>query len=360
MSLCCTPASIHPSKCNPNPVPFPAIGIRAQKLSRRSLACSLSSSLAFFIPCTMDDAGWDTVLRYISEDVTAQPSQWPVSQMTGIRSNARHSTPTQVLTPTDSDETSPSPRFQQGLPQDHRAGTSIVSVSTTFHPDAALLPIPTDLTFISVDGVFFCVHTTRVLASSVNYFHNLVPPKPSTSTMHDDLGPVVPLPEPASVLNVVFHAIYGISCAKYHPALDTLIDAVDAMAKYGLPPGWHVNPSTPLYSLILNQAPVQPIAIYALAAAHDLYDLALQVSSHLLSFALHTLTDDLIIRIGPVYMRRLFFLHLGRLDALKRLLHPTPYPHPPMPSCDLAEQKKLANAWSLASAYLVWNARPGV
>ena len=97
----------------------------------------------------------------------------------------------------------------------------------------------------------------------------------------------------------------------------------------------------------------------ALAAAHDLYELAVPVSSHLLSFALHSLTDELALRIGPVYMKRLFFLHLGRLDALKRLLLPPPHPHPPTAGCDFAEQKRLTRAWALASAYLAWDARPG-
>lgn len=207
--------------------------------------------------------------------------------------------------------------------------------------------------------MFFYVHTTQVLALSTNHFDDLVPPKPHKSKMRDDLGPVVPVPESASVLNIVLHAVYDISCAHYHPGVDTLIAAVEAMAKYGLPPRRHIAPSTPLYSLILGQAPMQPIVVYALAAAHDLYDLAVPVSSHLLSFALHTLTDDLAIRIGPVYMKRLFFLHLGRLDALKRLLLPPPHPHPPTSGCDFTEQKKLTRAWALASAYLAWDARPG-
>lgn len=207
--------------------------------------------------------------------------------------------------------------------------------------------------------MFFYVHTTQVLALSTNHFDNLVPPKPSNSTLHDDLGPVVPLPESASVLNIVFHIIYDISCTHYHPAIDTLIAATDIMPKYGLPPQQHLAPSTPLYALILSLAPMQPIAVYALAAAHDLHDLALHVSTHLLSFALHTLTDDLARRIGPLYMKRLVLLHLGRLDVLKRLLRPAPRPHGPTPRCDFAEQRRVGTAWTLAAAYLVWNARPG-
>ncbi|OBZ76566.1 hypothetical protein A0H81_03701 [Grifola frondosa] len=101
-----------------------------------------------------------------------------------------------------------------------------------------------------------------------------------------------------------------------------------------------------------------PIDVYALAAAHDLYDLAVPVSSHLLAFALPSLTDEHAARMGPLYLRRLFFLHLGRTDALKRILLPPPPPHAPTSTCDFTEQKKLTRAWALASAYLAWDARP--
>ncbi|KAM5533766.1 hypothetical protein V8D89_012541 [Ganoderma adspersum] len=306
----------------------------------------------------MDNAEWDTVLQYISEDFLPSPSEWPVSKMTGIPLNTQHPTPTQVPTP-GSDDTTPSPLgCQEGFPQDELPSNITLSVSTTFHPYAELLPIPTDLIFLSGDGVFFYVHTTQVLASSTNHFNDLVPPKPSTFKVLGDLGPVVSLPESASALNIVLHVAYGMSCAHYHPGVSTLIVAIDLMDKYGLPPYRYITPSTPLYALILGQAPVQPITVYALAAAHDLYDLALPVSSHLLSFALHTLTDDLVIRMGPVYLRRLLFMHLGRLEALKRLLRATPHLHPPTPSCGFTKQKKLTRAWTFASASLAWDARP--
>jgi hypothetical protein len=87
--------------------------------------------------------------------------------------------------------------------------------------------------------------------------------------------------------------------------------------------------------------------------------MAVAVSSHLLSFPLATITDDVAERIGPVYLKRLFFLHFGRVDALKRLLLSPPHPHAPTAWCDFAEQKKITRAWALASAYLAWDARPG-
>jgi hypothetical protein len=64
------------------------------------------------------------------------------------------------------------------------------------------------------------------------------------------------------------------------------------------------------------------------------------------------------IQIGPVYLKRLFFLHLGRTEALKRLLLSPPEAHDPVPQCSLLDQKTLTRAWSLATAYFAWDARP--
>jgi len=108
----------------------------------------------------------------------------------------------------------------------------------------------------------------------------------------------------------------------------------------------------------LSHAPLRPLELYALAASHDLYDLAVSTSPHLLSFSLASLSDEKVEQMGAVYLKRLFFLHFGRADALKRILLPPPHPHPPTAWCDFAEQKKLTRAWALASAYLAWDARP--
>ncbi|KAI0638007.1 hypothetical protein C8Q77DRAFT_1153697 [Trametes polyzona] len=307
----------------------------------------------------MHNSEWDSVLQYISDpaDLPSPHAERPVAEMTGITSVHPQYPPQQMMTPPSSERSSPPDPLRPGSP-DNAQGNTIVSVSTTFYPGANLLPIAPDVILLASDGVFFYVHTTQVLSMSSNQFNGLLPSNMGDINKNDELGTVVPLPEVATVLNVILHAVYEISCAHYHPSIDTLIAAVDAMPTYGLSPKEHVAPSKPLYSLILNQAPMRPIVVYALAASHDLYDLAVPVSSHLLSFALHSLTDELAVRIGPVYIKRLFFLHLGRLDALKRLLLPPPHPHPPTGNCDFTEQKKLTRAWALASAYLAWDARP--
>lgn len=117
-------------------------------------------------------------------------------------------------------------------------------------------------------------------------------------------------------------------------------------------------PNSPLSDALLAHAPTQPLEVYAFAASYGLHDLAMSTSPHLLSFSLPSLTDEMTEKIGPIYPKKLFFLHLGRTDALKRLLLPPPHPHAPTPSCDFVEQKKVTRAWALASAYLTWDARP--
>ncbi|KAI6047233.1 hypothetical protein EDC04DRAFT_2887043 [Pisolithus marmoratus] len=205
----------------------------------------------------------------------------------------------QVPTPPESCTSSP-----VDLPPDE---DTLVSVSTTFFPGAQLCTLPPDLVLLSSDSVSFYVHTHILLAASDNNFNSLLPPSPRT--------------DPGRL-------------------------------------GLHVARSTSLYNLLLFHAPLYPLELYALAASYDLYDLAVPTSSHLLSFSLSALTDEMVNRIGAKYLKHLFFLHFGRSDALKRLLLPPPHPHPPTATCDFTEQKKLTRAWALTSAYFAWDARP--
>ena len=247
---------------------------------------------------------------------------------------------------------------QQGSPTEEPAeANTIVSVSTTFFPGANLCSLPTDLVVLSSDAVFFYVHSHQLLEASENGFASLLPIKSSKGD--DEIGPMISLPEHSTVLNVVFHTIYHMSSSHYSTTILTLAAAVDALHKYGVSLPRYIGQTTPLYTQILSIAPIAPIETYALAAHYDLYDLAVRISSHLLAFSLPSLTDDHANRMGPIYLKRLFFLHLGRIDALKRLLLPPPHPHAPTPTCDFVEQKKLTRAWALASAYLAWDARPG-
>ncbi|RPD54045.1 hypothetical protein L227DRAFT_589094 [Lentinus tigrinus ALCF2SS1-6] len=234
-------------------------------------------------------------------------------------------------------------------------GTTLASVSTAFNLNSRLLPIPPDIVLITLDGVLFYVHTKKLLRSSSNRFNGLLSPK-REALLHPEA--LLSVDEHSSVMNIVLHSVYNLSCAHYNHPLETLCAAVDAMSKFGISPQEHVVPTKPLFALILNQAPLQPILAYSTAASHDIAELAVAVSSHTLSIDLQTITYEIAAKMGPVYLRRLFFLHLGRLEALKTLLISPPPLHPCTSTCDFGDQKRLTRAWTLASAHLAWEARP--
>ncbi|KAF7789493.1 hypothetical protein EIP86_000439 [Pleurotus ostreatoroseus] len=263
--------------------------------------------------------------------------------------------------------------------QEKAESPTIVSVSTTFYPGANIIPVAPDLVFLSSDAVFFYVHSCQLLAASSNRWKGLVPQSvktPISPTGSDkgkereqvdaigadvhagDVGPVVALTEPSIVLNVVLHVVYGMSCVHYSPNAHTLLAAVDALARYGMPPSKHAVAGAPLFDLILAQAPVAPLEFYASCGSYGMHDLAAPISAYLLSYPLADLTDEVVERMGAIYLKRMVFMHLGRIEALKRLLLPPPQSHPATPECDFIEQKKLTRAWALASAYLAWDARP--
>jgi len=236
-----------------------------------------------------------------------------------------------------------------------------ISVSTAFYPGASVDALPSDLILASSDAVLFYVHSHRLLSSSWNKFDGHLPLRQGqgySAEQDNDSHAILGLPEPSAVVNIVLHTIYHLPFAQYSPTTQHLVAAVDALAKYGMVLKEYIAPSTPLFQQLSLHAPLNPIEMYILAASHDLHELAVVTSSHLLSFPLSTITDDMAVRMGPVYLKRLVFLHLGRVEALKRILAPPPQPHPPTMTCNFAEQKEVLRVWALAAAYLAWDARP--
>ncbi|KAH7887791.1 hypothetical protein F5I97DRAFT_1805344 [Phlebopus sp. FC_14] len=296
---------------------------------------------------TVENSDWDFVLQFVSEplELDIHGPEKPVAERTEPPPCI---SPAQVPTPPESFTESP----VDSTPDEN----ALVSVSTTFFPGAQNHSLPPDLVLLSSDSVFFYVHTHVLLATSDNSFNSLLPPSPKAKS--SPMGPVILMSESSTVLNILLHTVYGMSCSHYSPSFESLAAAVSAMPTYGISLTTHIAKSAPLHTLLLSHAPLYPLELYALAATYDLYDLAVPTSSHLLSFSLASLTDEMADRIGPRYLKRLFFLHFGRADALKRLLLPPPHPHPPTATCDFTEQKKLTRAWALACAYLAWDARP--
>lgn len=227
-------------------------------------------------------------------------------------------------------------------------------------PDSRTFGSDSDLIIVPAGSIYFHLHSNVLLRASTNFFNYMLPISPSDDITYFGSEPMLSVPECSDVFNVVVHAIYGMSCAHYDPSFDTLAEAVSAMKVYGVIPNTVITPSSPLYDLLMTYASTRAIDIYALAAQNNLHDLAVASSSYLLSFSLSSLSDEMAERMGPIYLKRLFFMHLGRAEALRNLLFPPPYPHPPTATCDREQQTSMTRAWALAAAYLAWDPEVGV
>jgi hypothetical protein len=157
------------------------------------------------------------------------------------------------------------------------------------------------------------VHTHRLLAQSTNGFNSLLPVSPATARR--DTDPILQLPESANVVNLILHAIYGLSCAHYAPDFGTLADAFGTLARYGLHASALAAPGAPLFDAALALLPAHALDVYALAGGLDLRELAVRASAHLLSLPLPSLTDATADIMGPSYLKRLFCTSPVRLPA---------------------------------------------
>ncbi|KAK7692909.1 hypothetical protein QCA50_004547 [Cerrena zonata] len=207
----------------------------------------------------------------------------------------------------------------------------------------------------SSDRVFFHVHRHRLHAVSNNEFDGLLTDPNTTSTKS---ASIIPISETSDVVNVLLHTVYGISCSEYNPSVAVLIATITALKKYGISLRDHINPATPLFPVLTEQAQMHGIELYMVAAENDLQDMAVAISAHLLSFHLPTVTDEMAARMGPIYLKKLFFLHIDRTHVLQELMMTPPETHSPMADCGLNEQQRLMRVWALACASLAWDARP--
>ncbi|KAF9254652.1 hypothetical protein L218DRAFT_975810 [Marasmius fiardii PR-910] len=228
-----------------------------------------------------------------------------------------------------------------------------VATSTTFYPGATTYHLPFDMIFMSSDAVAFYVHSELIQAISDNLFHSLVVEK----AFRANYPTLVHVPEKSSILNIILHAVYGLSVTRYAPTFDDLSLAVDRLDTYGVHPSTEITATSALHSTLLLHAHLNAMSVYLLAAKHNILDLAVSASPHLLSFPLQQITEDLATRMGPTYLTRLFSLHQNRLSSLKKILFPPPRLHPPSTSCNLEMQSAVARAWKLTSAYLLWQDR---
>lgn len=226
------------------------------------------------------------------------------------------------------------------------------TTSATFHRDAKLHLQPPDLIVLSSDVVIFHVHSDLLLASSSNHFANLLPPSFDGNT-------ILRVAELSEVLNIIFHALYGLSCTQLTPTMTALERAVRRFRSYGIEPKDFINASKPLFLVFERFTAMHAVPLYAFAGHFDLYDLAVTVSPYLLSVPLWDISDETLEEMGSVYLKRLFTLRLDRVNTLSNiLLHPPPQ-HMDTLHCDAENQRPLTRGWALAITSLVWELQAG-
>lgn len=172
---------------------------------------------------------------------------------------------------------------------------------------------------------------------------------------------LVIVPETSSVVNVACHLLYNLSFEPYSPQLDVLTQVFPFIDKYGLSHHELTTSGSQLSTALLSFAPKHPLEVYTLAAQRNLHDLAVLSSQFTLSVSLSILTDQQAMDMGALYMKWLFFLHLGRAEALKRILVTPLDEHPadqPGATCNKEDRSALARAWGLVTAYILSNQGP--
>ena len=220
-----------------------------------------------------------------------------------------------------------------------------VQVSSAFLYGAMDGASPTDLMLISSDQVYFFVHSAVLLKHSKDGF---------TGLLVDDK---VYFPEKSEVLNLILHAFYNLDPSKFRPTVELVAATLRSLQKYDVSLDSLLTPDHPMSTTILHLGIQSPLETFAMVAAFKLEHLAIEVSRKLVSVPLHNLTEDLAERMGPLYLRRLVFLHLGRIDRLKKLLMRPPSLHPVTKDCYESDQKRLRNHWKALAVALGWEAQ---
>jgi hypothetical protein len=224
-----------------------------------------------------------------------------------------------------------------------------VAISATFFAGAFHDPCPTDVILLTVDNVYFYLHSSRLLQHSNNSFGGLT-----------DLSAPFPVAETSEVANLAFHALYGIDPSSYVPTLSLLLEAFSMLTFYGIEPSLIIAPNAPFYNAVVDLGAKMPLQTYSLAAKFRLDAIAVEVSKHLLTTPLYAITEDIAQTMGATYLRRLVFLHIGRTERLKELMTQLPTAHELSADCSENDQKRLQQEWRALALALSWNADPAM
>ncbi|KAH6913017.1 hypothetical protein BKA70DRAFT_1265768 [Coprinopsis sp. MPI-PUGE-AT-0042] len=266
------------------------------------------------------------------------------------------------LMPSATTSSSPSPG--QGIGEQ----ATTLSISTTFYPENGGIPVA-DMVLSSNDSTLFYLNSHLLASSGFNVFSvslqtfsllHRFGTLPGGPLLH---GPVSKLPDSSATLDIIFYTLYGLSCDDRAPSFESLVYAIGRMPDYNLAPSTFIQHGTPLYAHLMDRhAPLQPLRLYVLAGQHSIEPLAVGVSSHLLGLDLSEITDEMAATMTSVYLKRLFFMHKGRLARLKTVLARPPSLHDSKVAkvCDIATRSAVRSKWTTLVTSLVWDATPDI
>ncbi|KAG9048306.1 hypothetical protein FS837_000305 [Tulasnella sp. UAMH 9824] len=106
-------------------------------------------------------------------------------------------------------------------------------------------------------------------------------------------------------------------------------------------------------ALIRKHAPAAPIRAYSLAASQGMEDVCVASSEFSLQVTMDTVSEVDALRMGAIYLWRLFMLHHNVLETLKKLMALLPRLHEPDEDCTSRDQHKLVLAWREAAGSII-------
>jgi len=157
--------------------------------------------------------------------------------------------------------------------------------------------------------------------------------------------------ESATVLNIVLHVIYGRPCTTFGPTLDDIALALESLKNRGV--ATPSNPKAEIWKLLLQRAASRPLQAMAIAALYSIEPVCADASRITLLTTLDHLSEAEALMMGPIYLRKLFFLHAGRRQALHRVIKGPLSPHPRSKGCTEEGFKGLAGQWAIVASDLV-------
>lgn len=241
------------------------------------------------------------------------------------------------------------------VPTETSKESSAFAMSTAFNLQMDSGDGGSDVVLVSSDAVHFFVRRSRLLDASNSNFAFLLGPYLDQTTRQS-----IHVTEDAQTLNIVLHVIYGVSFHLYCPPLETLLQAIGTLDKYGVALNLRILPGTPLFDDIILKMPYQALEVYIVAAEHNLYELARSASSHLLSTSLLSLPKAAVLRLNPDYLTMLYNLHMSRTTVLHRIVAQPPGGHEPLFHCGFSECQAMKSAWSVAASNFVIKANAGL